>query len=107
VAALLPDADALVRSSADPLLYAEFHRHFTHSLAFIPVGGAIAALPWLLQGKRRTQWKAYLAAATFGVPAAWRVGARRVGGPLGQRRVDPASLWRELAGRDPRHRPVP
>ena len=66
VAALLPDADALVRSSADPLLYAEFHRHFTHSLAFIPVGGAIAALPWLLQVKHRTQWKAYLAAATVG-----------------------------------------
>jgi inner membrane protein len=66
VAALLPDADALVRSSADPLLYAEFHRHFTHALAFIPVGGVVAALPWLLHVKHRTQWKAYLAAATVG-----------------------------------------
>lgn len=66
VGALLPDADALIRSAADPLLYAEFHRHFTHSLAFIPVGGTIAALPWLLQSKHRPQWKAYLAAATIG-----------------------------------------
>jgi inner membrane protein len=66
MAALLPDADALIRSSADPLLYAEFHRHFTHALAFIPVGGALAALPWLLPAKRRTQWKAYVAAATVG-----------------------------------------
>jgi inner membrane protein len=66
VAALLPDADALIRNSADPLLYAEFHRHFTHALAFIPLGGAIATLPWMLQAKRRTQWKAYLAAATVG-----------------------------------------
>ncbi len=66
MAGLLPDADALIRSSADPLLYAEFHRHFTHSLAFIPIGGTIAALPWLLPAKRRTQWKAYLAAATVG-----------------------------------------
>ena len=64
VGALLPDADALIRSSADPLLYAEFHRHFTHSLAFIPLGGAIAALPWLLRARHRPRWKAYLAATT-------------------------------------------
>jgi inner membrane protein len=64
--ALLPDADAVIRSAADPLLYAEFHRHFTHSLAFIPVGGAVAALPWMLRRATRRQWKAYLAAATIG-----------------------------------------
>lgn len=63
VGALLPDVDAFIRSSADSLLYVEFHRHFTHSLAFIPIGGAVAALPWLL---RRVQWPAYLAAATLG-----------------------------------------
>ena len=64
--ALLPDADALIRSSADPLLYAEFHRHFTHALAFIPVGGTIAALPWMLVRRTRPQWKAYLGAAMTG-----------------------------------------
>ena len=66
VGALLPDADAVIRSSADPLLYAEFHRHFTHSLALIPVGGLVASLPWLMRRAPRGQWRAYLAAATAG-----------------------------------------
>ncbi len=41
---LLPDADVLIRSADDPLLTLEFHRQFSHSLTFIPVGGLIAAL---------------------------------------------------------------
>jgi inner membrane protein len=44
VAGLLADADTLIRSSSDPLLNIEFHRHFSHSLVFIPVGAAIAML---------------------------------------------------------------
>lgn len=64
--ALLPDADALIRSSADPLLYAEFHRHFTHALAFIPIGGATAALPFLLLPAARARGLVYLGAATVG-----------------------------------------
>lgn len=44
VAGLLPDADILIRSSGDSLLNLEYHRHFTHSLIFIPLGGFIAAL---------------------------------------------------------------
>ncbi len=63
--ALLPDVDALIRSSTDPLLYAEFHRHFTHSLAFIPIGGAIAALPWII-ARTRGDAVRYLAAAVAG-----------------------------------------
>lgn len=43
-AGLLPDADGLIRSSDDPLLFLEFHRHFSHSLVFVPVGAALAAL---------------------------------------------------------------
>ncbi len=66
VGALLPDADALIRSQTDPLLYAEFHRHFTHALLFIPIGGAVAALPWLMSPRTRPRWLAYLAAATAG-----------------------------------------
>ena len=64
--ALLPDADAFIRSSADPLLYAEFHRHFTHALAFVPIGGAIAAVPWLVADAARARWKAYVTASTAG-----------------------------------------
>lgn len=44
VAGLLADADILIRSSSDPLLNIEFHRHFSHSLLFIPFGAAIALI---------------------------------------------------------------
>lgn len=43
------DLDVLIRSAADPLLFLEYHRQFTHSLAFVPVGGLIcAAALWAL-----------------------------------------------------------
>jgi inner membrane protein len=47
------DLDYLLRSSSDPLLFLEYHRQFTHSLAFIPVGGVLMALAlhWIL-GRR-------------------------------------------------------
>ncbi|MDH5777251.1 MAG: metal-dependent hydrolase [Gammaproteobacteria bacterium] len=45
VAGLLADVDIFISSSSDPLLNLEFHRHFTHSLLFIPIGAAIA---WLI-----------------------------------------------------------
>jgi len=44
VAGLLADADVLIQSSSDPLLQIEYHRHFTHSMFFIPLGALIAAL---------------------------------------------------------------
>ena len=40
---MLADADVFIRSDADPLLHLEYHRHFTHALVFIPVGGLICA----------------------------------------------------------------
>lgn len=42
IAGVLADADIFIYSSNDPLLNIEFHRHFTHSLFFIPLGAAIA-----------------------------------------------------------------
>ena len=44
VAALLADADALIQSSTDPLLTLEYHRQFTHSFVFIPIGALLVAL---------------------------------------------------------------
>lgn len=44
IGGMAPDLDVLIRSSSDPLLAVEFHRHFTHSLFFIPVGGTIVGL---------------------------------------------------------------
>ena len=41
---LAPDIDIFIRSSNDPLLFLEFHRQFTHSLFFIPIGGLICSI---------------------------------------------------------------
>lgn len=56
LAGLAPDLDVLIRSSKDPLLEIEYHRHFTHSLVFIPVGALIVALfcNFLLFRKKNT-----------------------------------------------------
>src|SRR3990170_7760450 len=62
LAALLADADALIRSSTDPLLTLEYHRQFTHSLIFIPFGALLASL---------ILWSAFRA---FGRPIGyWRI----------------------------------
>ena len=44
VAGMAPDLDVLIRSSTDPLLFLVYHRQFTHSLVFIPVGALICTL---------------------------------------------------------------
>jgi len=55
VAAMLVDLDILIQSADDPLLNLDFHRHFTHSLIFIPLGALIATLLlWPLL--RRPRW---------------------------------------------------
>lgn len=41
---LLADVDFFFRSNSDPLLTLDYHRHFTHSLFFIPIGALIASL---------------------------------------------------------------
>ncbi len=44
LAGMAPDLDVLIRSQDDPLLFLEYHRQFTHSLLFVPVGGLICAV---------------------------------------------------------------
>jgi len=44
VGGMAPDLDVLIRSSTDSLLAIEYHRHFTHALAFIPTGAMLVAL---------------------------------------------------------------
>lgn len=41
LAGLAADLDFFIKSSSDPLLNLEFHRHFTHSIFFIPVAAFI------------------------------------------------------------------
>ncbi len=57
LAGMAPDLDVLIRSPEDPLLFLEYHRQFTHSLFFVPVGGFICG--WLLHR---------LFAARYGMP---------------------------------------
>ena len=38
---MAPDLDVLFQSPTDPILFLEFHRQFTHSLVFIPIGALL------------------------------------------------------------------
>lgn len=61
VAGLLADADVFIGSGADPLLTLEYHRHFTHSLIFIPLGALLASLLlWPFLRARVTFGRLYL-----------------------------------------------
>ncbi len=44
VAGVIADLDVLIASRQDPLLMLEYHRHFSHSVFFIPLGALLAAL---------------------------------------------------------------
>lgn len=60
-AGMIADADVLIQSEQDPLLTIEFHRHFSHSLFFVPFGALIAAvLLWPLLRKRLVFSRLYL-----------------------------------------------
>tara|TARA_R110002096_G_scaffold303080_8_gene498077 strand:+ start:12046 stop:13041 length:996 start_codon:yes stop_codon:yes gene_type:complete len=83
--ALLPDLDVFISRASDPLLNLEFHRQFTHSLVFIPVGALIAsALIWWLVKKQLSFKETYFysllaygsaclsdAATSYGVQLLW------------------------------------
>ncbi len=47
----LADIDVVLGGLADPALPFQWHRHFTHSLIFIPIGGLLAAAPFYSQGQ--------------------------------------------------------
>ncbi len=44
IAGILADADIFIQSANDPLLFLDYHRHFTHAIAFIPIGALVGAL---------------------------------------------------------------
>ena len=72
LAGLAADLDVVIRFSEDLLLRLEFHRQFTHSLLFIPLGGLLVtlALQPFLRGKtnlRRTWAYATLGYGTQGL----------------------------------------
>lgn len=62
LSALAPDLDFLIRSSTDTLMFLEYHRQFSHSIAFIPIGAAICALLSYPFVRRHLSWRlAYVA----------------------------------------------
>jgi inner membrane protein len=69
IGGMLPDADALIQSPDDVLLVLDYHRHFTHALAFAPIGALIAALLlWPLVRRHLTFPRIYLySLAGYGV----------------------------------------
>ncbi len=64
--AMAPDLDIVLQSKANPLLLFEYHRHFTHSLAFIPIGGCLVGLLLWLLLRRRPPLRDLLLAAVAG-----------------------------------------
>lgn len=92
LAAITPDVDHFISSENDPLLYVEYHRFFTHSLAFSLLGVFGAMLPWLFNREFRSRWKtlwlcawpAYLshclldACTTWGTQLYWPLARTRV-----------------------------
>jgi len=98
LAAFVPDADVFIRSTTDPLVAIEYHRGFTHSFAFAPVGAAIVAALWLASpvwrygGKWRPLWACSLlayvshilldAATSYGTQLFWPFSDHRTGWDL-------------------------
>lgn len=66
LAAMAPDLDVFIQSSDNPLLLFLFHRHFTHSLLFIPMGALIVTLGLMIFKRFRLNWKTTFLAAIIG-----------------------------------------
>ena len=101
-AGMAPDLDVLIQSSTDPLLFLEFHRHFTHALIFIPVGAAIVAFAlYRLVKHRLSPTEAYLAAllgyATHGLLDACTTYGTQLLWPFSDARI----AWNNVSVVDP------
>lgn len=75
VGGLMADADMIITSKSNPIIEMVYHRNFTHSLSFIPVGAAITALLICLIAKvfqknitfKSAYWPAFAGYATHGI----------------------------------------
>lgn len=98
---LAPDADGFIRSTNDTLLSIEFHRHFTHSIFFIPFGSFIPALiVWLILKRKEKLaylWFSFLGFATHGILDACTSYGTRLFIPFSYERI----AWDNVAIIDP------
>ncbi len=66
VGGMAADLDVFIFSLNDPTVGWTFHRHFTHSLIIIPLGGLIVALPFLLMKRFKDHKREVALAAVIG-----------------------------------------
>lgn len=92
LAGMAPDLDVLIFSRTDPLLFLEYHRQFTHSLVFIPVGSLLCALAFHPFTKRHFGFRSLLlvclagygvhalldACTTYGTQLLWPFSSARI-----------------------------
>lgn len=62
LAAEAPDLDVFIRAAGDPLVSFRWHRHFTHSFAFMPVWALLSALlaGWCFRRRPDAHWQGLL-----------------------------------------------
>ena len=104
-AGMSPDLDVLIRSPSDSLLAIEFHRHFTHALATVPMLALAVSLVvwWPLQRWRpdlkfaRIYLWSLLAVASHGVLDAMTSYGTRLYWPFSDERV----AWNVISVIDP------
>lgn len=99
---MAPDLDVLIQSSTDPLLFLEFHRQFTHSLFFIPIGALICCLALHRFAKHSLSFKqayivCFLAYATHGLLDACTSYGTQLFWPITDMRVS----WNNVSVVDP------
>lgn len=66
IGGLAADVDIIIRSAYDPMLALIYHRHFTHSLIFIPIGALLVTLVLMPFKRFSKQWKLTFLAALIG-----------------------------------------
>ena len=102
LSAMSADLDVFIQSSRDPLLFLEYHRHFTHSLIFIPLGALLVTLVLFRGFRHRLSLReAYLAAligyATHGLLDACTSYGTQLFWPFSDMRV----AWNNVSVVDP------
>jgi inner membrane protein len=102
LAGMAPDLDVLIRSDTDPLLFLEYHRQFTHALAFVPIGALLCAGLFHLVARRwlrfgETYLFCLLGYATHGLLDACTTYGTQLLWPFSDRRI----AWNSISVIDP------
>ena len=102
LAGMAPDLDVFIRSENDPLLFLEFHRQFTHSLIFIPLGALLCAFVFYPFAKKRLSFVqvyffSILAYATHGLLDACTSYGTQLFWPFSSERI----AWNTVSIMDP------